>query len=378
MAMFANNLSTLGVSAAQIDNRLDTQSYLVQWLPTTGEFGLWDTFGDYDDHEKVATRLGVHYTHSLEDKQSQPGTEGIENSQIRLTDGSVIFTPDLFGPGITVNEVDYRMSSVDARRQVQGPVARGRVLLALVEQLHRRQHRRHRRHQRPRLPAAGVGDGRAQERSSCTSATSQDLRPATATRGKCAAARTGTPMKERGIRLNGEWMYVDRSPGRIHRVSVPGRRQGHGVPHQSRDELLSRGEVHSESRRPSFSLGGSASRRCASRRWSCPRRAQPLARAGAGIGDNEFNDSHFHLTNYIQQGIDVREFLQIMGTRVGRSTLFGIPLQQQWSYAQLRRLRADLLPADATRRSTTTRSPTPTSRASTARSRRRSRRASTR
>jgi len=45
-----------------------------------------------------------------------------------------------------------------------------------------------------------------------------------------------------------------------------------------------------------------------------------------------FNDSHFHLTNYIQRGITPREFLQIMGTRVGRSTLFGIPLQQQWSY----------------------------------------------
>jgi hypothetical protein len=28
----------------------------------------------------------------------------------------------------------------------------------------------------------------------------------------------------------------------------------------------------------------------------------------------------------------VRQFLQIMGTRVSRSTLFGIPLQQQWSY----------------------------------------------
>ena len=46
-----------------------------------------------------------------------------------------------------------------------------------------------------------------------------------------------------------------------------------------------------------------------------------------------FHDSHFHLTNYIQQGIEVRDFLKIMGTRVGRSTLFGIPLQQQWSYA---------------------------------------------
>ncbi len=120
-AMFANNLSTLGVSAAQTRQQ-DGHAVLslVTWLPTTGEFGLWNTFGDYDDHQKVATRIGVHYTHSLEEKQSQPGTEGIENSQIRLTDGSVIFTPDLFGPGITVNEVDYRMSSVDAGVKYKG------------------------------------------------------------------------------------------------------------------------------------------------------------------------------------------------------------------------------------------------------------------
>jgi hypothetical protein len=61
-----------------------------------------------------------------------------------------------------------------------------------------------------------------------------------------------------------------------------------------------------------------------------------LVRAGAAQGTvpaNEFYDSHFHLTNYIQQGITPRQFLQIMGSRVGRSTLFGIPLQQQWSYA---------------------------------------------
>jgi predicted TIM-barrel fold metal-dependent hydrolase len=50
-------------------------------------------------------------------------------------------------------------------------------------------------------------------------------------------------------------------------------------------------------------------------------------------GADEFNDSHFHLTNYVQEGIDVRQFLQIMGRRVARSTLFGIPLQQQWSFA---------------------------------------------
>src|SRR3954469_23749840 len=47
----------------------------------------------------------------------------------------------------------------------------------------------------------------------------------------------------------------------------------------------------------------------------------------------ELNDSHFHLTNYIQEGTDIHDFLKIMGTRVGRVALFGIPLQQQWSHA---------------------------------------------
>lgn len=45
-----------------------------------------------------------------------------------------------------------------------------------------------------------------------------------------------------------------------------------------------------------------------------------------------FNDSHFHLTNYIQEGITAKKFLEIMGTKAGRSTLFGIPVQQQWSF----------------------------------------------
>ena len=125
MAMFANNLSTLGVSATQLDNNFNTQSYSLQWLPTTGEFGLFGTFGDYDDHQKVATRLGGHYTHSLEDKQNQPGSETIENSQIRLTDGSSIFTRDLFGPGINVDRVNYRMMSIDAGIKYKGMAVEG-------------------------------------------------------------------------------------------------------------------------------------------------------------------------------------------------------------------------------------------------------------
>lgn len=46
----------------------------------------------------------------------------------------------------------------------------------------------------------------------------------------------------------------------------------------------------------------------------------------------EFSDSHFHLTNYIQEGPTAVQALKTMGPKLCRSTLFGIPLQQQWAY----------------------------------------------
>src|SRR5262245_42226832 len=127
MAMVANNLSILGVNAQQLDNKLDTQSFMVSWFPTTGEFGYFGTFGDYDYHETVATRVGLHYSHSRETKQSQPGQNGIENTQIRLSDGNIVFNPDLFGPGITVEDVDWHMASVDAGIKHHGRSLEGEV-----------------------------------------------------------------------------------------------------------------------------------------------------------------------------------------------------------------------------------------------------------
>jgi len=58
-----------------------------------------------------------------------------------------------------------------------------------------------------------------------------------------------------------------------------------------------------------------------------------VAQTTARKPDYVFNDSHFHLTNYVQKGTDIHRYLEIMGDKVGRSTLFGIPLQQEWSYA---------------------------------------------
>jgi hypothetical protein len=49
-------------------------------------------------------------------------------------------------------------------------------------------------------------------------------------------------------------------------------------------------------------------------------------------GQPDLNDVHFHLTNYIQEGTNIHDFLKTMGTKVGRVALFGIALQQEWSY----------------------------------------------
>src|SRR4029078_12786274 len=39
-----------------------------------------------------------------------------------------------------------------------------------------------------------------------------------------------------------------------------------------------------------------------------------------------------NLTTYCQQDTNNHDFMNIMGTKVGRTAIFGIPLQQQWSY----------------------------------------------
>src|SRR5262249_11534875 len=57
-----------------------------------------------------------------------------------------------------------------------------------------------------------------------------------------------------------------------------------------------------------------------------------IAANGQSQSNYLFNDSHFHLTNYVQEGTDIHDFVKIMGDKVGRVALFGIPLQQQWSY----------------------------------------------
>jgi hypothetical protein len=133
IAMVGNNLSTLGVSAAQLDNGFNTVSTSLVWK-STGEFG--PGFGDFEHHESLATRLAAHFTYSEETKQSQPNSEGFENTQLRLSDGTVIFTPNLFGQGVVITDATYKMTSLDAGLKYRGFSLDGEYFVRWLDHFH--------------------------------------------------------------------------------------------------------------------------------------------------------------------------------------------------------------------------------------------------
>lgn len=133
--MLGNNLSQLGIDAGQLDNGINTFSGALTWFPTTGEYGLNSNFGDFEHHEKVATRIGGHYSHSNEDRQGVPASEAFENVTIRLSDGSVIFATDLFGTGIEIDEASYQMMSFDAGAKYRGFALEGEYYFRRINQL---------------------------------------------------------------------------------------------------------------------------------------------------------------------------------------------------------------------------------------------------
>lgn len=118
--MIGDNLSQLGVSAGQLSNQFGTVAAAVWWMPTTGEYGPLEGFGDLEQHAHVATLFGVHYTRSRETRQSQPNTDSFENTQTRLSDGTLLFSKDPFGTGTTVSRLSYQMWDVNGGLKFAG------------------------------------------------------------------------------------------------------------------------------------------------------------------------------------------------------------------------------------------------------------------
>jgi len=134
--MLGNNMSTLGVDAGQLDAKLNTLAAGIFYLPTTGEYGMFNgSYGDYDNHQKVATRVGAHFTRSTETRQGQPTTDAFENVTLRVSDGNSIFTPNLFAAGTQIDEARDMMVCFDAGAKLKGFALEGEYYWRKIDNL---------------------------------------------------------------------------------------------------------------------------------------------------------------------------------------------------------------------------------------------------
>jgi hypothetical protein len=117
--MLGNNLSTLGVQASKLTRHL-SKSVSMWWMPTTGEFGPRGGIGDLEYHKNPATRFGFSYCHSREDRFNNTGQPAPDNTQVRMTDGILFFETGALAEGVTVDEADYDMLSVDLGVKYKG------------------------------------------------------------------------------------------------------------------------------------------------------------------------------------------------------------------------------------------------------------------
>ena len=117
--MVGNNNSNLDTPATKIDRKLSAGGALT-WLPTTGEFGPRGAFGDYERHQKLATRFNLAYTYSPEERQTLSLNEVTNNTTLRLADSLNVFDPGTFAKGVTVTQARYRLISAAAGMKYRG------------------------------------------------------------------------------------------------------------------------------------------------------------------------------------------------------------------------------------------------------------------
>jgi hypothetical protein len=114
-----NNLSNLDITAVQLTRDL-SQGVSLTWMPTTGEFGPRGAFGDYEKHESLATRFGVDYSRSREDRFNSALNEAPDNTTIRLGDSLLLFGPGSLAPNVTVQKATYQLLTADGGIKYKG------------------------------------------------------------------------------------------------------------------------------------------------------------------------------------------------------------------------------------------------------------------
>ena len=117
--MLGNSNCALDIKASQLD-RSFTPSASVWWVPTTKEFGPKGGYGDWEHHEKLATRIGFSSSFSQEQRYTNADNGASGNTTLRLADSLNVFDTGSIAPGVTVDLVDFSVLSIDAGLKYKG------------------------------------------------------------------------------------------------------------------------------------------------------------------------------------------------------------------------------------------------------------------
>jgi hypothetical protein len=114
-AMVSNGFNTLNLQPEALNNRFAWSGSA--WWEPWGYFGRG--YSDLQHHRDAAVRLGGCYTYAL-GSGNQSASDAVENSPIRLSDGTIITTPNALAPGVTLTSYDVSLAAIDLAWKYRG------------------------------------------------------------------------------------------------------------------------------------------------------------------------------------------------------------------------------------------------------------------
>lgn len=114
-AMMSNGFNTLNLLPERLNNRFCWSDST--WWEPWGEFGRG--YCDLQDHKEAVIRIGGSYTYAL-GRGSQADSDAVENSPVRLSDGTIITTPGALAPGVTLQSYDLSLAALDLSYKYRG------------------------------------------------------------------------------------------------------------------------------------------------------------------------------------------------------------------------------------------------------------------
>ena len=71
-------------------------------------------YGDFDIHEKVATRFGASFVHTRDDRQTSVSEPSPNNTQVKISDGLLFYETGALADGVTVKKANFNLLAIDA------------------------------------------------------------------------------------------------------------------------------------------------------------------------------------------------------------------------------------------------------------------------